>query len=231
MKTTLLIYAKNEIDGMRVIMPQIDRSWCDEIIVIDGHSTDGTYEYCVEHGYPVYKQEKPSWSGAYYEGHKHATGDILVDFSPDGNSDPQKIPELIREIKAGYDLVIASRYLGDAKSDDDTPLTAFGNWLFTTAINLLFGAHYTDTLVIFRAYRKNLLTETFLDRELVHAFTPQSCIRAAKLGKRVKDIPASEPPRIGGESKMRPLYCGWLAVEIILKELFDRRLVRKAPPQ
>ena len=42
MKTTLLIMTLNEIDGMKVIMPQIDKTWIDQIIVVDGGSTDGT---------------------------------------------------------------------------------------------------------------------------------------------------------------------------------------------
>ena len=43
---TLLVLTLNEIDGMRVIMPMIQPGWCDQILVIDGGSTDGTIEYC-----------------------------------------------------------------------------------------------------------------------------------------------------------------------------------------
>jgi len=38
MKTTLLVMTLNEINGMKVIMPQVDRSWVDQIIVVDGGS-------------------------------------------------------------------------------------------------------------------------------------------------------------------------------------------------
>lgn len=219
--TTLVIYTKNEIDGMRVIMPQIQKKWCDEVIVIDGQSTDGTVEYCHQHGYTIYTQTEPSWAGAYKEGHKRATGDIIIDFSPDGNSKPEAIPVLIQKLKEGYDLVLASRYLGGAKSEDDTWITHLGNQMFTFAINFLFGQKFTDTLVIFRAYRRQLVEQTLLDTEIVHAFTPQLCIRAAKLNKKWAEIPADEPKRIGGVPKMKVLYCGWLAVEIILREWLD----------
>ena len=46
-------------------------------------------------------------------------------------------------------MVIASRYLGDAKSDDDDFLTALGNWFFTKTINFFHGGKYTDAMVIF----------------------------------------------------------------------------------
>jgi glycosyltransferase involved in cell wall biosynthesis len=45
MKTTLLVMTLNEINGMKAIMPQIDRAWCDQIIIVDGGSTDGTIEW------------------------------------------------------------------------------------------------------------------------------------------------------------------------------------------
>ena len=58
MKTTLLVMTLNEINGMKAIMPKINRSWVDQIIVVDGQSTDGTIEWSIENGYEVYVQKK-----------------------------------------------------------------------------------------------------------------------------------------------------------------------------
>ena len=44
MKVTLLIFTINEELGMTKIMPQIDRSLIDQIIICDGGSTDKTCE-------------------------------------------------------------------------------------------------------------------------------------------------------------------------------------------
>ena len=52
---------------------------------------------------------------------------------------------------------VAMRYGEGAHSDDDTLLTAFGNWFFTRAVNVLHGGHYTDVMVMFRAYKKSLV--------------------------------------------------------------------------
>ena len=163
MKVTLLILTYNEIEGMKRIMPLIDKSWYDELIIMDGGSKDGTIEYAREHGYPIFVQQRPGLGSAYIEGLARATGDVIVTFSPDGNSDAARLPELIAKMREGYDIVIVSRYLDWAKSDDDDVVTGFGNWLFTTIYNVLFREKVTDLLVIYRAFRRDLVRELNVD--------------------------------------------------------------------
>ncbi|NLT23714.1 MAG: glycosyltransferase family 2 protein [Syntrophorhabdus sp.] len=204
----------NEIEGMKAIMPKIKREWLDEIFVVDGGSTDGTVEWARENGYNVYIQKQKGFRHAYVEVMPQVKSDVLITFSPDGNSIPELIPDLIEKIKEGYDMVIVSRYLGQAKSDDDDFLTSFGNWFFTRTANLLHGGKYTDAMVIYRAYRKSLIKELELDQDRWYS-TPEklfSCkvswepllsVRATRRKLKVSEIPGDEPPRIGGERKLR----------------------------
>ena len=116
-------------------------------------------------------------------------------------------------------MVIASRYLPPAKSQDDDVLTAFGNWLFTRTVNVLHGGRYTDAMVIYRGFRKELVYELDLHREesyrlperLFHtiiSWEPLLSVRAAKRKVAVTEIPGDEPPRIGGTRKLRVLQWG-----------------------
>ena len=68
-------------------------------------------------------------------------------------------------MRQDHDMVIASRYKDDATSADDDIVPAFGNWLFTKTINLLFGGSYTDVMVIFRAYKKDMIARLELDQD------------------------------------------------------------------
>jgi glycosyltransferase involved in cell wall biosynthesis len=214
MTTTLVALTLNEIDGVKAILPQIDRSWFDQILVLDGGSRDGTIEWCRESGYEVYVQKKRGIRYAYLEGLPLFRGDVILTISPDGNCPADAIPAILAKMREGFDLVIGSRYLGDARSEDDDLLTGFGNWLFTRTVNLLHGSRYTDAMVIYRAFRRDLIYDLDLDKEesyllpeklfgTVMSWEPLMSVRAAKKKKRIGEVAVGEPPRIGGERKLQ----------------------------
>ena len=198
MQASLIILCLNEIEGMKAILPKINKKWVDEIIIIDGGSCDGSIEYARDLGFRVLIQKERGVTAGYKEGLEAATGDVVITFTPDGNMIPEEIPELVEKMQEGYDMVIVSRYARGAKSYDDTLITAFGNWLFTSLVNLLFKAHYTDVLGFYRAYKKDLIKILRIDIKL--SIDTQLCIRCAKKRLKVIDIPGDEPKRIGGKS-------------------------------
>ncbi|MFH0753219.1 MAG: glycosyltransferase family 2 protein [Candidatus Omnitrophota bacterium] len=220
LKVTVIVFAWNEIDGMRVIMPQMKKEWFDELIIVDGGSIDGSVAYAKEHGWDVFVQKESGAGAAFREALERSTGDIIIPFSPDGNSIPEMIPALVAKINEGYDFVTASRYAKGAKSYDDDPVTAFGNWMFTTMVNVLYGQKLTDVLVMYRAYRRDLLTEIGGVTNEV-SWGSQLLLKTVKKGKRITEIPGDEPARIGGVRKMSPLKNGWAELCMILKERFS----------
>jgi glycosyltransferase involved in cell wall biosynthesis len=225
-KTTLIACTLNEIEAVQVVLPQIDKRWVDEIIIADGGSTDGTVEYCRQHGYFVMQQKGRGYGGGIQEAVQIAKGDIIIEFPPDGNSLPAKIPEVIAEIHKGYDFVIVSRYKDNARSDDDDFMTAIGNKMFTALTNVLFGTAYTDVLVGYRAYRKAVFQRLRMTTPGL-SWPAQEAIQFARQGARVGEIPGNEPPRIGGQRKMRIFKTGWEILMVIKQEYVDMRRQRR----
>ena len=228
---TLFVPTLNEIDGMRSVMSQVKREWVDQILIVDGQSTDGTAEYARTQGYEVYVQKEMGLRKAFNEGWPLVRGEIVITFSPDGNCLPELIPSLIEKMKEGHDMVIVSRYLNGAKSDDDTWLTGFGNWFFThVLVNGLHGGRYTDAMGIFRAYKTRLFYELDIDKDDSYApekfwFTIMGCeplisTRMAKRRMKIAEIPGDEPKRPSGQAKLQVIRWGGAYGCQILRELW-----------
>ena len=233
---TLCVFTWNEIESIQVVMPKVDRSLFEQILIVDANSTDGTIEWCRAQGYEVFLQTSNGIREAYQEALPHIRGDYMIAFSPDGNSLPEKLPELIAKLKEGYDMVIVSRYLDGAKSADDDWITGFGNWMFTRVVNLLHGGHYTDVMVMYRGFRPHLMRELRLDKwddpvikwparifSATMGIEPLMSCRAARAGCRVGEIPGDEPARIGGARKLKIIRWGTAILVQFIMEVFMPR--------
>ena len=128
-------------------------------------------------------------------------------------------------------MVIASRYLGDAKSDDDDLLTGFGNWWFTRTVNVLHHGCYTDVMGCYRIYKTRLFYDLDLDKDSGYTaceklfgtrvgVEPLLSVRAAKRRLRIAEIGADEPARIGGERKLQIWRWGAAYYFQFLREVF-----------
>lgn len=226
-KVTLLVPTLNEIDGMKRILPQVDHSLFDQILVVDGGSKDGSPEYATQCGYDVVRQKRAGMRQAYLEAYPLIRGDVVITFSPDGNSLPEYLPGLVAKMREGHDMVIVSRYKDWAKSEDDTFMTGLGNLAFTTLINMAGTFRYTDSMVIYRAYRKDLIPRIGLlearspwwERHIGRyvSWEPQMSVRTARLRVRIAEIPGNEPLRVAEQSRIRhyrvALSCLYAVIE------------------
>lgn len=228
---TLFVPTLNENDGLRQVMPRVKREWVDQILIVDGQSSDGSAAYARKEGYEVYVQKEKGLRRAFIEGWPLIRGDVVITFSPDGNCIPELIPALIEKMKEGYDMVIASRYLGGAKSQDDNWITGFGNWFFSQVlINALHGGYYTDAMGMYRAYKTRVFYDLDLDKE--ETYTPEKLwftiggvepilsARAAKRKLKVSEIPGDEPKRIMGETKLQTIQWGGAYLFQVIRELW-----------
>jgi glycosyltransferase involved in cell wall biosynthesis len=223
-RVSIIVFEINEIDGMRAMMPQIDPAWYDELIVVDGGSTDGTLEYCKEHGINVFVQQAKGVGGALNEAIRRVTGDIVVLYAPDGSFLVDRIPMMVQKINEGYDIVNVTRYGFGARSEDDTFYTNAGNQVFTAFVNLIFGRRFrfTDFLYTYVAFRRSLVDEMKVDTHLI-TWTQILMLRSIMRGKKIVEIPGDEPSRIGGDVKVPKVKTAWVILTTILREWWHAR--------
>jgi glycosyltransferase involved in cell wall biosynthesis len=221
---TLVILTLNEIDGVTQVIPKLPAHAVDEILVVDGGSTDGTIEFFEARGIRVIRQQLRGRGEAFRLAAQHARNDRLVFFSPDGNEDPDDILRLVEGLAAGYDMVIASRFMVGARSEDDDKFLfasrRWGNLMFTWLANVLCGRGrwITDTINGYRAITRSAFLRLAPDAR-GYAIEFQMSIRALQLGLRVLEIPTQESPRIGrGVSKLNAIPVGLTFLGVLARE-------------
>ena len=222
MSTAIIITTLNEIIGVKKIVPQINREWAEEIIFLDGGSTDGTIEEAKKMGFKVVMQkQKGEFAGghgaAVLEGVNATTSDNIILFGPDGNDEVEKIPELIEKIKEGYDQVLVTRFGKGSVNLDAGIVDRFGNKMFAFLVNVFFGGYWTDILNESRIISRKAFNELKFDA-MGMSSTQQMSIRGLKRKQKICEIIGNEGERIGGKRKMHPLSTGASLSWGIIKE-------------
>jgi len=219
--TSLLIFTRDEIEGLQFIFNKIPFDSVDEVIAIDGHSTDGTIEFLQSKGIKVVSQTKLGRGNAAIEGIGHCSGEYVVFLSSDGNEDPEDVPKLIETLHDS-EVAVASRFMKGASSDDsDDPLRIrkFGNRLVTALVNLFWRAHVTDSTNGLRAIRRSAWDKLAIDSPY-HETEFQMTIRAAKLRMRISEIPTAEGKRVGGKRYASTRKMAWTFLKSFLREVW-----------
>jgi len=217
MPVALLVLTLNEIDGMKKIMPKIDKKLADEIVIVDGGSTDGTVDEAKKMGFKVIPQKIQGHAGAIIAGVEATNSDTIVIFGPDGNHYPEEIPQLIEKINEGYDQVVISRFGKGSVNLDATIIENFGNRMFAFLTNVLFGGHFTDSLNESRAITRQAFIDLKFDAQGMNS-TEQMSIRGIKKRQKIVEIVGNEGKRLGGKKKMKPMQVGANLSAHIIKE-------------
>ena len=219
MSSALIILTFNEIDGVRELFPKIDKNWVDEIVVIDGGSTDGTIEECKKFGFRVVIQKIKGHGGAILTGVRETKSDNIIIFGPDGNHEVEEIKILDNKIKQGYDQVIINRFGKESINLDAGIIDGFGNRMFTKLANLFFKGNLADTLNESRVITRAAFNELKFDAMQLDS-TYQMSIRGLKKKQKIIEIVGNEGRRIGGERKMKRIQTGSRLLKRLIIEIF-----------
>ena len=217
---SVVIPTLNEESNIKEVFPYIP-DFIDEIVVVDGNSTDKTRDEILKFRKNAkIIVEKPMGKGAAVKtGFENATGDLIIMMDADGSHDPKEIPKLLDPVLDGYDVSKGSRMLPGGGSTDITLFRRFGNKLFVTMVNTMYGANYTDLCYGYRAFKKEALGKMYCRSKGFEIETEQS-IRMKKAGLRVKEVSSFEARRKYGNSNLNSFKDGWRILKVILKEYF-----------
>jgi glycosyltransferase involved in cell wall biosynthesis len=201
----------------------------DEVIVVDGLSTDGTIgaALAARPDVVVVRSEQRGKGVALQAGFAAARGDIIVMLDADCSMDPAEIDRLVAALRPDVDLVKGSRFMPGAGTSDITPLRRWGNGALLALVNHLYGARFTDLCYGFIAFRRSALQGLRIDAPGFEVET-QIAVHALLANMRIEEAPSFEYARHAGVSKLHPCRDGTRVLWTIAREHRGMRRAARA---
>ena len=199
---SVIIPTLNEVESLPWVIENLPE-WVDEIVVVDGLSTDRT-EALVRRLRPeamVVHQHQRGKGAALRAGFAAATKDIVVMIDADGSTDPREMTRFVDALKQGADFVKGSRHMEGGGSADFTQLRAAGNKLFVLMANMLYGSKFTDLCYGYCAFWRRHLDKLGLTADGFEIET-QLVLNAVKAGLEIREVPSFELERRAGASNL-----------------------------
>lgn len=222
----LCIIVRNERKSSEIIFPKIPKHSVDTIIVIDGHSSDGTVEFYKKMKVPVYEQTLPGLGGAAFEARKRCKSDAMIFFHPDGNEDPKDITKIANLLRAGHEFVIPSRMIIGARNEEDTEVLKPRKWFNLTLaflVNFLWNDYSTFNSEIVQGFR-GITTQTFDKLNLTRTDLTMDfhmVIKALKNKVIITEFPTIEHDRLYGTTNFSSIRTGLIELGMLYDEIFS----------
>ena len=195
MKLTVSMITMNEEGAVAKVIGDIRRVAPDAEILLVDSSKDRTAEIAQELGCRVIKQFPPQGYGpAMDRAVREASGDVVITLDCDDTYPVETIPEMMRLIEQGYDLVNTTRVWRRPKA---MPFANFlANRLFALGARILHGLKTTDVHSGMRAYRKSMIDAVQWTASGA-ALPVDMYVIPFRRGFRVTEIPIDYRERIG----------------------------------
>jgi glycosyltransferase involved in cell wall biosynthesis len=217
-KISVVICTLNEAKNIPYVLPYIP-DWVDEIILVDGHSTDGTVEVAkkLRPDVKVFYQPGKGKGEALRLGIKNSAGDIIVTLDADGETDPSDMDRFIEALLRGYDFAKGSRLRLSLPAGKPTHRIT-GNLIVAAVFNMLYLTGFTDLCSGYNAFWKKSIERVGLDSRDCFEDEPLLISRVKKSGLRIVEVGHHDRGRISGESKAPSWRQGLKAIKTIVRE-------------
>lgn len=224
---SVVIPLYNEEQSLRELCEQLknvlQRSGQYELIFVDDGSTDGSFRVLQE----LRNREKRikiirfrrnfGKSAALSVGFHHAKGEIIITMDADLQDDPGEIPNLVNEIKKGFDLVS-----GWKKRRHDPISKTIPSKFFNFVTSVLTGVRLHDMNCGLKAYRKEVVKDLKIYGEL-HRYIPAL---AKWQGFKIGEAVVQHRPRKYGKTKFG-VGRFWKGFLDLLTVLFTTRYLQR----
>ncbi len=205
-KISIVLPVKNEAIGLSGIIESL-LPYGEEIIVVDGHSTDNTKEIVKKHPQARFVLDNGRGKGdGIRVGIREAKNEIIVFIDADGSHDPADIPDLVKPILEGNsDMVIGSRAMGGSdefKMNIENLIRQIGSDFAATIVNYRWKVDLTDIQNGFRALKTSVARDLNLNANDFD-IEEEMVMKALRKKYIISEIKSHEYVRQWGVSKLK----------------------------
>ena len=209
---SIIIPTYNERENIAQLIPDIqnitnENKMNAEIIIVDDNSPDKTSEIAEKLNKQygnikvIKRSSKQGVGSARRLGFSHASMPIIISMEGDNSHKPKYIPELVKEINKGADIVIGSRYMKGSKIINwpikRRIISMLANWI----ARFFAGVKLTDVTNGYRAFKKEILEKLVIDSES-YPYNMEFACETIWKGYKASELPIIFEHRKIGTSKL-----------------------------
>lgn len=235
---TVVIPARNERGNIEPAVQRLPQ-FCDdiEIIFIEGHSKDGTFEEMerVKAAYPgqdikLMRQPGKGKADAVFTAYDVARGDVLMILDADLTMPPEQLPKFWEAIKSGKgEFINGSRLVYPLEDDAMRFLNLIANKSFSYLFSWLLNQRYTDTLCGTKVMRRTDYYRLRDGKAYFGDFDPfgdfDLIFGASKLNLKTIDLPIRYAARTYGETQISRFRHGVMLLKMVVFAFFKIKAI------
>jgi SAM-dependent methyltransferase len=229
LSSTIVIPCRNEKGNIEAAVTRLPPFGAhQEIIFVDGHSTDGTPEEIrrVIAAYPdrdikLFAQDGTGKADAVRKGFDAARGDVLMILDADLTVPPEDLPKFYNAIAANKgEFLNGCRLVYPMEDEAMRTLNLLANKLFAMTFSWMLGQRLKDTLCGTKVIRRDAYRRLVENRAYFGEFDPfgdfDLIFGASKLNLKIVEIPIRYQNRTYGETKIHRFRHGLLLLRMVI---------------
>jgi len=226
---SIVIPARNERGNIEPAVRRIPRFADDiEIIFVEGHSTDGTWEEIqrVAVAYPQYdikamRQAGKGKADAVFTAFDAARGDLLMILDADLTMPPEQLAKFWDAVRSGKgEFINGTSLVYPMEVDAMRFLNLIANKAFSLIFTWLLSQRFTDTLCGTKVLRRSDYVRLKAGRAYFGNFDPfgdfDLIFGASKLGLKVVEVPIRYASRSYGETQISRFRHGLMLLRMVV---------------
>jgi SAM-dependent methyltransferase len=227
---TVVIPCRNEHGNIAAAIERMPRFCADiEIIFVEGHSADHTYEeaqrvreaYRGQWDIKVMRQDGVGKADAVFKGFDAARGEVLMILDADLTVPPEDLGKFFDAIASGQgEYVQGSRLVYPIEQDAMRFLNLLANWCFSVLFSWLLNQRITDTLCGTKVLRRADYATLKANRHYFGDFDPfgdfDLIFGAAKMNLKTLEIPIRYAARRYGETQISRFRHGLMLLRMVV---------------